>query len=354
MKNRIARLSILACALLVATVAQATMTRADDEQGIQFIVLTPGAYLRNDPSLVSPNTYPVFQHERYAILGRTSDNLWVQLAYPEATKGAWIMSPLGSVQGDLESVPVPKLKSVPRALLTRGLPKVAGVPTISASARAIYQAAVAAGRNPYMFTVIGDCNSQPTAYIGRLAAGLYDFSRYSAYQATVSRFTWSWPRISLAASGGFNAPAVLDPLWADDWFCQKDETPLACELRVSNASILLLELGTGDTHVWRDFEGHYRQIVSYALEKGVLPVLITKADALESQEGDASPGYINDVIRNVGAELGLPVMDFWQATRNLPNYGLIDEGNSDFHLAPGGSDLHLLMTLQTLDAIWRK
>ncbi len=47
-------------------------------------------------------------------------------------------------------------------------------------------------------------------------------------------------------------------------------------------------------------------------------------------------------------------MDFWQATRSLPGYGLRNEGNDNFHMTPAGSDLRVLMTLQTLEAITRK
>ncbi len=323
-------------------------------EGVEFIVTTPGAYLRNDPSLISPNTYPVFKDERYPITARSADNLWVQLAVPKAAKGTWIMSGLGAVEGDLAGVPAapkPKLKPLARV---KPVPTAKGVPVVSPHAKAIYQQSAAKGRNPLMFTVIGDCNSQPTAYIGRLAAGLYDLSRYQAYQATVSRFTRSFPRISLSASGGFNSAATLDPTWADGFFCRKDESPLTCELRHSNASIVFIELGTGDTHIWKEFEANYRTIVETVLSQGALPVLITKADGLESQEDTAPPEFINEVIRKVGQEYDVPVMDFWLASRDLPNFGLIDEGNSDFHLAPAGSDLHMLMTLQTLDGIWRK
>lgn len=351
--NRYVRMMVIGCAaMLLAALARPPVAGAAG--GATFVVVTPGAYLRNDPSLVSPNTYPIFKSERYAITGRSADGVWLQLAYPDARKGAWIMAALGAVEGDLNGVPKVAPKSMPRISNARPPAPVKGVPVISAHARQVYLQSAARGRDLSMFTVVGDCNSQPTAYVGRLAAGLYDFSRYSAYQATVARFTLAWARISVAAGGGFNSAAALDPLWADHYFCLKDESPLVCELRFTRASIVFIELGTGDTHVWQDFESNYRKAVEYAVSQGVLPVLITKADALESQEDKAPQGYINDVIRKVGQEFDVPVMDFWLASRDLPNYGLIDEGNSDFHLAPGGSDLHLLMTLQTLDAIWRK
>jgi hypothetical protein len=84
-----------------------------------------------------------------------------------------------------------------------------------------------------------------------------------------------------------------------------------------------------------------------------VPVLVTKADDLESQEGGAPPAYINAAVRRLGKEFGLPVIDFWQATRALPGFGMRWEGNENFHMRPEGSDLRILLTLHALDAIAR-
>jgi hypothetical protein len=150
---------------------------------------------------------------------------------------------------------------------------------------------------------------------------------------------------------------AFDSTWSDQEQCNADEGPLACELRVSKASILVIALGTGDQHDWSTFEANYRAIVDYTVKAGVLPVLMTKADALESQEGGAPVDYINNVIRSVGAQYNVPVIDFWLATRSLTNYGLAEERNSEqqltnpFHLNEEGMDMRILMTLQALKTI---
>jgi hypothetical protein len=150
---------------------------------------------------------------------------------------------------------------------------------------------------------------------------------------------------------------AFDSTWADPKLCEAGEGPLACELRTSKASIIIIALGTGDQHTWRDFEQTYRAILDYTVKAGVVPVLMTKADALESQEGGAPEGYINDVIRRLGREYGVPVIDFWLATRELPNNGLAEERNNNlqsanpFHLNEQGMDTRMLMTLLTLKAI---
>jgi hypothetical protein len=143
---------------------------------------------------------------------------------------------------------------------------------------------------------------------------------------------------------------MFEPDWADPGQCAAGEGPLACELRVSKASVVFISLGTGDQFAWRDFEQNYRAVISYTLKAGVLPVLVTKADDLETHSGAAS-GYINGVIRRLGREYGVPVLDFWAATRGLPSYGLRNEGNDNFHMTPAGSDARILATLQTLYAL---
>jgi len=355
LNKRMSLLSALLCALLATTALPGVTTRAQSSQKVEFVVTTPGAYLRELPTLLSANTYPVFKDDRFGVIGRTADNFWVQLSYPNAISGTWIIASLGAVIGDLKDVkPLPANKTPAPVVSGRAGPiTVPGTPVITPAQRALYRKAVAAGRDATMFAVIGDCNSQPTAYVGRLAAGLFGYEQYRAYPATVSRFTRAFARVSLAASGGFNTAAVLDPTWADGYFCKAGESPLACELRLSKASIALIELGTGDTHIWQEFESNFRAVVEATLKSNVLPVLITKADALEHEQADAPEDHINTVIRKVGAEYGVPVMDFHLATRNLPNFGLLDEGNADFHLGPGGSYIHLLQTLQVLDQIWR-
>lgn len=355
MDKRVSLLSALLCALLASTETPVITTQAQSAQKVEFVVTTPGAYLRQLPTLLSANTYPVFKGDRFDVIGRTADDFWVQLSYPNAISGTWIIASLGAVVGDLKDVkPLPASKT-PRPVLWagRGPVTVPGTPIITPAQRSLYRRAVAAGRDATMFAVIGDCNSQPTAYVGRLAAGLFGYNQYRAYPATVSRFTRAFARVSLAASGGLNSAAVLDPTWADGYFCKAGESPLACELRLSNASVALIELGTGDTHIWQEFESNYRTIIETTLKSNVMPVLITKADRLEHEQGGAPEDYINTVIRKLGAEYGVPVMDFHRATRNLPNFGLLDEGNADFHLSPGGSYIHLLQTLQVLDQIWR-
>jgi hypothetical protein len=347
-KNRVR--CAIALALLCLAVALPTPTRAAST--LNFTITIGGAYLRAEPSLVAVTTQPVFAGEVYPVVGRSADGLWVLLSAPKAGSGAWMLASLGSASGDLSAAPVVSITSkVARAAqgtLTRG------VPALTARQKLLYQQAVRNGKDGSFFTVVGDCNSESTAYLGRLAAGTFQLPKGQEYlQPTIVRFASSFTRNSMATHGSFGTLAMFDTDWVNPAWCAAGEGPLACELRVTNASVVFIALGTGDQYEWQDFETNYRAVLSYTLQSGVLPVLVTKADDLETHSG-ATSGYINGVIRKLGREYGVPVMDFWQATRTLPGYGLRNEGNDNFHMTPAGSDLRVLMTLQTLEAITRK
>jgi hypothetical protein len=138
----------------------------------------------------------------------------------------------------------------------------------------------------------------------------------------------------MAALGGFNTTKVLDPANARS-DCQGGESPLACEYRLNQPSVALILLGTGDQHSWQGFETRYRQIIEYTINHGIVPVLITKADDLESRDNTASPGYLNDIIRRLSAEYDVPLLDLRLAVNSLPSRGLLPDG-FHYNLPPDG------------------
>ncbi len=356
----IARKATASClALGLAVVASASPAGAQGQAPAKITITAEQVWLRNAPSLVAGNTVPVDKGQFYDVVGRTADNAWWQLAVPGAEKstGTWLLADLGvPYSGDLNAVPVISvaLKSVQPAVSRRRVVRSAWpawIPRITPKQRALWRGSVRAGKDLNTFTVVGDCNSQPSVYLRRLASGQFDASALeSRLQAIVQRFAPSFGRVSLAAQGGFGSHSMMDPTWADGALCGTKMGPFACELWVSRASIVFISLGTQEQYSWQDFEKHYRPMIEHALGQGVLPVLMTKADDIETAAG-APSGHINGVIRRLAEEYEVPLLDFWAATRELPNGGLLDEGDKDFHLSYAGMDRKILVTLQTLAAI---
>jgi hypothetical protein len=346
-----ASLFLLFCGLCAAAVQPNV---ASAQEGVKITITTPEAWLRSAPSLTAGNSVPVAKGQFYDVTARTADNAWLQLAVPDAAgKGTWLYAGLGALYaGDLKAAPVvspPGSPSSKPAKKAAAFP--AWIPAITPQQRAVYRGAVKAGKDPSVFTVVGDCNSQPAVYLQRLASGQFDASTLDArLQGVVQQFAPSFSRISLAAEGGLGAGMMMDPMWADGALCDKNAGPFACELWVSRASVVFISLGTQEQYSWKDFEKNYRPMIEHALGKGVLPVLVTKADDIETASG-APSGSINDVIRKLAKEYSVPLLDFHAAAQELPNGGLIDEGDKDFHQSYAGMDRRILTTLQTLAAI---
>jgi hypothetical protein len=223
------------------------------------------------------------------------------------------------------------------------------VPTVSGVAAQIYQSGIAGGHDPHIFSVVGDCQSEPNVFLG-----IYETSRYSLgdnyqyLQETIDYYKGSFSRKSLAVRDGMSAPTALSALWADQTACQPDESPVACELRVRKPSIMFINLGTN----WlpgasADVFGKYlRQIVDLVIANGTLPVLSTKADNVEGGHG------INKVIAQIAHDYDIPMMNFWAAAQSLPNGGL-DGSRDNVYLTPDGWDRRNFTALEVLDALRR-
>lgn len=289
----------------------------------------------------------------YQAVGRDFAAEWAYISYGNAH--VWVH------RNDVRTKDGASLESLPVLMSTAELvpPKpaaraVVGVPTVSQAMRDLYRKGVEAGRNPAMATVIGDCNSEKPVYFGRMGAGVISLAAAPELLTVADFLAPSWRRSSIATHGSFSSGMAFDPAWTDPKVCTASEGPLDCELRSSNASVLIVSLGTGDTFDWQAFEPNLRRIIDTALAKNVVPVLVTKADALESLQGGAPANTINKVVRALGAQYGVPVIDFAAAAQSLPNGGLVDERNTDgdviapFHINELGMDLRMMQTLQTL------
>lgn len=221
----------------------------------------------------------------------------------------------------------------------------------------VYQRGVAVGRAADRFSKLGDCQSVPTYFLSTFDEGTYRLgAEYSSLQTTIEHFRGSWSRNSLAVKGGLNVAAVQTLYYTDPDNCQSTESPMVCELRVNNPSIVLISFETW----WAGkptsgFEERLRSVVEYVLSQDIVPILATKADNLE---GDNS---INAAIARIAFEYDVPLWNFWAAANPLPSYGLSD----GFHLTFAQNifdDPDRMLTawpwrnltaLQTIDAVYR-
>ncbi|MBC7877091.1 MAG: SGNH/GDSL hydrolase family protein [Anaerolineales bacterium] len=204
------------------------------------------------------------------------------------------------------------------------------VPTISDTAREIYQRGLEMGNDPNAFSKVGDCQTNTSFYLVDFDyANQYSLGEDYAYlQETIDHYEGSFSRTSLAMRDGYNVAAILTPLRADPKQCESGESPIACEFRLYNPSVALISLETNFNDRSADDYGKYmRQIVEYTIEQGVVPILATKAD---NKEGDHS---INAEIAEITLEYDIPLWNVWAAIDVLPNHGFDTELNDGFHLS---------------------
>jgi len=233
------------------------------------------------------------------------------------------------------------------------------IPTeISQRTREIYEQGLAMGNDLTHFSKLGDCQNITTYFLA-----IYDHpdlytlgEQNSDLQDTIDFFAGSWSRESKSVKGGFNVASVFNPIFSDKEVCEKNESPLACELRLHKPSIVLIsmeEWWNGDVP---KYESYLRKIVDTVIEHGSVPVLATKADNLEGNH------KINRAIVNLAYEYELPLWNFWAAVQPIPAHGLQKDG---FHLTNGINDFtsstqlkrgwvqRNLTALQVLDAVRR-
>jgi hypothetical protein len=232
------------------------------------------------------------------------------------------------------------------------------IPVVSENARSIYKKGLANGRNPHAFSRIGDCQNVSSKFLGPFEnKSDYDLgSQYQYLQTTIDNFQGSFARESEAVQGGFSVASVLSPLMSDKKYCAANETPLDCEFRLNNPSIVIISMEQWWSKRPADvYEKYLTQIVDYAISKGAVPILATKADNLE---GD---NRINATIAKVAFQYDIPLWNFWSAVQPLPDHGLWKDG---FHLTVGNNNFNdplamryawpvrNLTALQALDVVW--
>lgn len=227
------------------------------------------------------------------------------------------------------------------------------VPALSPWLADVYARGLEAGNNPQNFSVAGDCQNIPNAFMG-----LYDDpERYyftdadASLQETVDYFAGNWSRDGLAVDGGFNFPAIFTPLRADPQLCENDENPLACEIRTHRPAFMIISMEfVYEGRTAENYERYLREAVDYVLAQNVIPILITKADNVEGGH------TINLATAQVAYDYDIPLINWWRAAQSLPNHGLDldrDAGKQppNFHISYEAWSERSYITLQTLDAL---
>lgn len=250
--------------------------------------------------------------------------------------------------------------SPPAPTAVNGLPLIAFVrmpADVRENVQRIYAEGQKRGNIPGHFSAVGDSSIAGGQFLERFARGPYKLGNYAYLQDVINAYSPSFTRTSTSVRIGLHAWTAINPTWANKRVCQPNEHAVACEIRIQQPSILFIRLGANDSPASL-FEKGMRGILSATIESGVVPILITKANA---------PGAItnanNDVLRTLAQEFKVPLIDFEALSATLPGRGLGNDavhmtgyGRVDYTLPSvfrSGHGVHNLAALIGLDEVWR-
>lgn len=320
--------------------------------------------------------------------GRNASSTWLQ-ADAQGNVG-WLFYIFVNVEGNVMHLPVvdadaPTSAATPSAPAGRdetpseaAVPPVdapvAVVPAISGTAREIFLRGLELGNRPDVFSKVGDSITASNLFLDPIGNGGLVLDQYAYLQPVVDYFSqtpagdhFSFANTSVAARSGWTAHDLLDPDRASTDVCVAGESPLMCEYRLTRPAVALIMLGTNDIG-WVDpavYETNLRQIVQISIDSGVIPVISTIPDQFGTY-GGGRVGQFNDIIRQVAADYGIPLWDYWLAMQPLPESGLGGDGihpsydphtgETGLFTADGlryGYNMRNLTALMVLDAVWR-
>ena len=237
------------------------------------------------------------------------------------------------------------------------------IPFELGQAAEIFQTGQAYGRDPLTVSKVGDCLSDNQHFLSPFGWGSYSLGQYTQLQPVIDAFGETLAYDSLAAYDGLVTTAVLDPAFANPLACDPGESPLRCEYRMHNSSIAIIMFGAQDLLFTPpdQFDRNLRQIVHETIQSGVVPILSTFPGNLSMWE--MSLRY-NQIVVQIALDYDIPLINLWVALETLPHYGLDDDGR---HLSTPitqagdltpenllrGYPLRNLITLETLDVVWR-
>jgi len=252
-------------------------------------------------------------------------------------------------------------------------------PAMAESLRAVYRAGQARGNQPRVLAKLGDCMTDNPYFLVPLSAGRFDLGDYAELKPVIEHFLgvptrahsgqpWgadSFATPGLAAAGGFNVAGPLDPTWANPEWCQANESPLACELRVSRPAFAIIMFGTNDVNTTDlpSYDFYLRTIVSQTLDADTIPLLSTFPTR---PENPAKSRQLNQIVVKVAQDYQVPLLNLNRALADLPDLGVNPKDTTHLSLPPDGrADVfrgeHLrygatvrnLLTLQALDRVLR-
>jgi hypothetical protein len=300
---------------------------------------------------------------------RSADAEWLLGHTLDGVERGWLEVEFLDYDGDVPSLMVSnELMFIPplelsSTYLSINLNDYPIIPTNFGRAHDIFTMGQIYGMDAARVSKIGDCITDSQDFLTPFGSGQYNLGNYSQLEGVIDHFSSSLSADSLASYDGLVTNAVLDPLFANPNVCLPGESPLRCEYRTRQSSVAIIMFGAQDLLFTspENFDRNLRHIVFETIQVGVIPVLSTFPNNIAMW--DQSIQY-NQIVVQIALDYNIPLLNLWRALEQAPNHGLNDDGRHLSHPITTSGDLTAdnlqrgyplrnLVTLQTLDAIWR-
>lgn len=303
--------------------------------GVAGVVLEPGA--------------------SFEVIGRTDTALWLEIRTEDVTGWAYANNLRGMLDAlDLFALPITSVQITPLDLsryppsaadYTEQLTRLMQTPILhnfdSPGLAEIYAEGQARGNRDGVFIKVGDSNSTSGDYLrpfgmrsGGCDYGLYtdllDTVAFFSAEAPYPTFPNSFDVSNVTAQNGLNTFGIFDPFWASSAdYCRAGENPLECEYRVLQPAVALTMIGLMDLEQIpvETYERNLDRLISWLVERGVIPVLSTFPVLNDYPEAGARSLWgksveLNTAMLNVADAYGVPLVNLWAAFQTLPDYGI--------------------------------
>ncbi|MFQ3535796.1 MAG: GDSL-type esterase/lipase family protein [Aggregatilineales bacterium] len=325
-------------------------------------------YLRASPGTAGRILGRLDQTVTFRAVGRSADTSWLQVELTNDPRGrsGWVFRDLTALrQADVSSLPVTGevVDATPAPFSAAGDSGL--ISGVSANARQIFLRGQALGNRAHVFTRVGD-SITASPYFLPSSAGGYDLGAYQNELWDTVRFYSTFGSASLAAGNGWGADRILQNGYNAPEICG-NEPPLVCEYRMRKPAVALIMIGTNDSGGVDPavYERNLSRIVEISIEMGVIPVLSTIPPKLNDAWNGERAQQWNNIIKAVARRYDVPLMDYWLALQNAPNYGIEADGihpsvppdGNTTRFTPEnlryGYTIRNLVALQALDALRR-
>ncbi|MFN8417716.1 MAG: SGNH/GDSL hydrolase family protein [Anaerolineae bacterium] len=368
---------LLGCLVLSPLVSMAAQTSLYERSTLATVIAARGTAVQSTTSAGSPVNGFVMLAESVILLGKVESGAWwwaetsAGYGYIRASdvQPAGDITRLPEVGDDLAAVVLPPELPVDDAT------KYPILPELTDYSRTIWERGQKFGLRADVFTKVGDClTSDKYKFLGRFGSDGYDLGEYAYLQEVVTYYQQTPPREgqpnsfwneSIAAYKGFNAASVLDPLWQMTALCPPEDSPLACEYRLTKPALAIIMFGANDINTLTpaQFDFYLRVVVHQTIDRGILPLLSTFPG---NPRSDGRSHQFNQIVYQIARDYDVPIMNLWLALQPLPDHGrerdtVYMTSTPQTHVSyftpehlKYGYTMRNLVTLEALDLVWRE